>query len=134
MSACAGFEVVRNDGTDDSVAHTVALGIRALPAQTAGCLFAVCDQPLLTAQTVERLRDTFLLDSSRIVSLSWQGRRGNPVIFPRALFGELAALSPGETGRSVLARHPALLVCVEADAENELADVDFREELARLRR
>ena len=55
-------------------------------------MFCVADQPMLTRQTIVRLCGTFLSDTTKIVTLSWNGKRGNPVIFPKALFSELLSL------------------------------------------
>ena len=51
-------------------------------------------------------------------------RRGNPAVFPRDLFGELAALTGDVGGGAVIRRHPERLILVEAASPRELADVD----------
>ncbi len=97
-----------------------------------GCLFQTADQPLLTPESLVRLSLAFASDPERPFRLSFQGRQGNPVIFPRSFFPALRCLS-GETGGSVLLsggrREPGL---VEASFEAELWDVDTREDLEKL--
>lgn len=89
-----------------------------------GALFGVCDQPGLRGVTVARLLEAFDADPSRIVApVSPEGRRGNPVIFPRASFPELLELRGDRGGGVVIERHPKLLLTVPAPAE-ELRDVD----------
>lgn len=94
-----------------------------------GVLFAVCDQPWLTAKSIICLKNSFLESPDAICALSWQGRRGNPVVFPADLFGELAALTGDTGGGAVIRRHPERLRLVEAFSPNELLDVDNPEAL-----
>ena len=72
-------------------------------------------------------------DPSRIVGAGHNGRRGNPCLFPSALFPELAALEGDQGGTVVIRAHPDLLVLSETP-EPELADVDTPEGLQALRR
>ena len=52
------------------------------------------------------------------------GQRGNPVIFPADLLGELAALTGDTGGGMVVKRHRERLLLVAADSPRELFDVD----------
>ena len=113
------------------VCDTIRLGLEQLP-DTDGCLFCVGDQPLLTKETIRRLMDAFAEDPSGVVRVGWKERVGNPVLFPRALYPELLALEPGESGGAVAARHATRVV--QAAFAEELEDVDTREALARLQR
>ena len=126
------FTVIPNDTEDLSVRRTVRLAVEAVSPEAEGALFCVADQPLLTAETVLRLCDVFLRDPTRIVTLSWQGKRGNPVLFPRSVFPELLDLAENEAGRAVLKRHPERVTTVEAAGAFELYDVDTAAQLAAL--
>ncbi len=110
---------------------TIRLGLKQL-TDADGCLFCVADQPLLTRDTAQRVIEAFEREPQSIVRAAYQGRAGNPVLFPRALFGELVALAPGETGGAVMRRYPALIRTAEAGFAEELDDIDTREALARL--
>lgn len=120
--------VMNRDETNDT-AHTIRLGLSALPEDLDGCLFAVCDQPWLRPETVEKLAEAFRRQPEHIVRLSWQGTPGNPLIFPRALFDELSNLPAHASGRWVLERHPELLIPVEALSGQELRDIDTKDDL-----
>ena len=84
---------------------------------------------ILARASVEKLIAAFRAEPGRIAALGWQGRRGNPVVFPRRLFGELSALAGDIGGGAVVKRHPELLTLVEAGSARELADVDAPEDL-----
>ena len=98
-AAQRGFTVVENDGADDSVARTIRLGLDALTPNLDGCLFSVCDQPLLTARSIQAIVDEFIAHPGAIVALGYRGKRGNPVLFPRATNAPRCAriTSPSDT-------------------------------------
>ena len=96
-----------------------------------GVLFAVCDQPFLTTEGIKRLLNAFEELKNAICALSWQGRRGNPAVFPADLFPELAALTGDVGGGAVIRAHPERLVLVEVPHPRELLDVDTPEGLTR---
>ncbi len=97
-----------------------------------GCLFCVGDQPLLTTSTLENILQAFAAHPQAIVRVGWQGQPGNPVLFPRALFPGLCALTGQETGNTVLRAHGELVRLVEAGCRQELMDIDTPEELREL--
>ena len=126
-----GFRVVLNDRPGDGLSRTVRLGTEAL-ADCDGILYLVADQPLLSPETVERVVARWRKTPASIVGASHDGKRGNPCIFPRNLFGELKSLTGDCGGTAVIRAHADLLVLVETAAA-ELSDVDTPETLAALR-
>ena len=82
--------------------ETVRLGVRQMEG-TGGCLFVQGDQPLCTAQSMERLLDSFLSAPGDVHRLSFGGVPGSPVLFPASLFPALGALT-GERGGMAAAR------------------------------
>ena len=133
LSACQnGFSVVENLEGQDDVAQTIYLGLQALDQRSIGCLFSVCDQPLLRPESIQRMVQTFLEHPRAIVALGWQGRRGNPMCFPQELFGELARLPANCGGSFVAQAHLEQVILVEAAGPEELEDIDCPEDLERL--
>jgi CTP:molybdopterin cytidylyltransferase MocA len=116
------------DFTDDT-AVTIRLGLDFMSADLSGVMFCVADQPFLKKDSIEALKQAFRLDPRRIVRLGWQGRAGNPVLFPASLFPELRELPSGKGGRYVIDRHPELVLLVEAQDERELKDIDYPQDL-----
>ena len=117
-------------GAGEGIAASIRLGVAAMDGMD-GALFAVCDQPWLTTESVRRLLDAFSDAGDAICALSWRGTRGSPVIFPACFFGELAALTGDTGGSAVLRRHPERLRLVEASSPRELMDVDTPADLSR---
>ena len=119
----AGYLPLLNCRPWEGVAAGIRLGLRAA-LHSDGALFAVCDQPNLTTNSILKLTNSFLDCPTRIHALAWQGKKGNPVIFPRSLYPELLALQGDTGGSAVIRRHPELLTLTEADGAAELEDVD----------
>ncbi len=127
LAKAAGFTPAENPNADQGVGTSVSTGtMQALKwrPDLDGILYGVCDQPYLSKASVLRLLDAFEQNPDRIVSLSFQGTRGNPAVFPRELYRELLALDTDIGGGAVIKRHPELLTLVEADGARELADID----------
>lgn len=124
LAAAQGCTPIPNPDTTDDTAMTIRLGIQSLPSQSEGCLFCVADQPWLTQESIRRLLQAFFRNPNAVVALSYHGERGNPVLYPRALFQPLASLKPGQSGRAVLAQNLAPLLPIEAGFAKELHDVD----------
>ncbi len=124
------FQVVWNKDKNLSPTVTIRKAILSLPDDSTGCLFAVGDQPFLTYSSIRKLCEAFQSNPNKIVSLSRNQERGNPVIFPRSLFPELLALEDGLTGKSVINCHPELLMLVEATCPEELMDIDTHQQYA----
>jgi molybdenum cofactor cytidylyltransferase len=104
-------------------------GIDALGPDCRAALVALGDQPGVGAPVVDRLIERYRAAPAPIVApLYRRGVRGNPVLFDRALFGELRAVTGDEGGRSVVARDASRVVLVEIDLEMP-RDVDRPEDL-----
>ncbi|HKV84014.1 MAG TPA: nucleotidyltransferase family protein [Ktedonobacterales bacterium] len=108
-------------------------GVRAVSAQTVGAIVTLADQPLVTAGHLDALLSLAASAQDRIVATHWAGRDSTPVYFPRVLFDELQRITGDEGGRSVIARHPELLLRVPAGDADMLLDVDDPASLERAR-
>lgn len=128
LAADFGVVLVPNPKSEEGVSRSVRLGLEQAGI-CSGALFMVADQPLLRRESVERLTAEFLRHPEQIVCAAHEGERGNPCIFPSALFSELLALTGDKGGSAVIGNHPELVRLVEVEAA-ELADVDTPFQLA----
>lgn len=124
------FDVVLNPDPSRGMSSSVRLGTEHILRSGAydGILYAVADQPNLRAATVMKLAEAFAAAPGCIWAPEAGGKRGNPVIFPAALFQELTAVTGDRGGRQVIAAHPELLRTVTVDAD-ELKDIDTKEDM-----
>lgn len=123
-----GYQAVFNSAPQQGQSASVRLGLEAL-GEVDAALFAVCDQPRLTRESVERLLSAHRAAPEHITALGWGGRKGNPVIFPSSCFEGLLALTGDVGGGGVVKARPELLRVVDAGAPEELLDVDRAEDL-----
>ena len=129
IAAQYGVSGIINDQPGLGVSRSIRLGLEALDSVDA-CMFCVCDQPLLTCATLCGMLDQYI--PGTILALSSNGKRGNPVLFPSSLFGNLMALGTDESGKNVMDSHPELLRLHEISDSAQLMDADTKEQLAAL--
>lgn len=98
-------EIVINDEWERGQLSSIHLALRSLPPQTEGMLLCPVDHPLVSSSLVNELIDAFFAHHALVTVPVYEGRRGHPVIFSQAVFGELLA-APLDTGaRAVVWAH-----------------------------
>src|SRR4051812_42831115 len=82
-------------------------GVKALPADCDGMLVLLGDMPGVDAALIDAMVSAFDPSHSRaIIVAARQGRRGNPVLWARQFFPQIAGLS-GDAGARSLFEHDA---------------------------
>ena len=116
------------------LAHSLRAGLAALPPGISGALVCLGDMPLVDADVLNRLIAAFDPDEGRtIIVPAHRGRRGNPVLWDRKFFGEIAALE-GDTGARRLFRvHMEQVAEVEMETDAILLDFDTPDALTALK-
>jgi CTP:molybdopterin cytidylyltransferase MocA len=120
------LRVVVNDDWPSGMASSLRRGLEEC-ADAAAALVALGDQAGITAERVRRIVEAWHPGASLVLPVSG-GRAGHPVLFGRALWDELRALSGDVGGREVVKRHLQDAVLVAAEP---LADLDTEEDLRR---
>jgi CTP:molybdopterin cytidylyltransferase MocA len=95
-------------------------GLRDVPEHAAGVLFTLVDHPDVRDTTIRKL----LGSRAPVAMPRFNGRRGHPIWFSRALVPEFLALSPDSTAKIVLERHSHEIDYVEVDDPGILDNVD----------
>lgn len=135
-SALAGLDVifVHNPDFADGMSTSLRAGVAAAGAVD-GALICLGDMPRLEAAHFETVLDAYRAGSPEdIVVPTFDRKRGNPVLWPRAYFAEIAALSGDVGARALLDRHAENVRLVAIDDSAILVDVDTPAALAELRR
>jgi molybdenum cofactor cytidylyltransferase len=86
----------------------------------------LADMPAITAAAVDKLIAAFNPD--RIVVATSEGRRGNPVLWPRRFFADLLAVSADTGGRRIIEANREAVIEVEIGTPAAL-DIDTPEAL-----
>ncbi len=112
---------------------SVRTGLRALP-EAPGFLLAMADQPAVASSTIRALAAGFQERKPPLVIPVYAGRRGHPVVISQALQGEIAALGPQDTLRTVVQRHLAQAMLLGVKDRFVVEDLDTPEDFAQARR
>lgn len=125
-----GFMTVINSTPEQGISSSVKLGVRAL-ADCDAIMFAVADQPMLTKESIHSVVSFFLSHRDSIVAAAYNGKRGNPCIFPCDFFRELTELEGDVGGSAVIKKHTDRLLLFELKKE-QLTDIDDKLDLLNL--
>jgi molybdenum cofactor cytidylyltransferase len=120
--------VVRNPDYTEGLATSLRRGIAALPADADGVVVLLGDMPYISAVHIDILIERYAAQPGIIVPMK-DGRRGNPVLWPRSYFAEMQAIAGDQGARGLLARHAAQTIGAEMDTEAIFVDVDTPETL-----
>jgi molybdenum cofactor cytidylyltransferase len=136
----AGLPVrtVQNPDWSVGMGSSLQVGLRALDTEDAtgaspavdAALVMLCDQLRVGARHLRALVEAFTRTRASIVASGYEGTRGVPALFSRALFPEMEALAPDQGARGVIARDPSRVVEVALAGGGE--DVDTAQDLSRL--
>ena len=131
MAALDGVPLIRAHNPDyaGGMASSLRTGLGALPQDADGALVLLGDMPGITAALLDGLLAAFAGEPGcDAVVPVFAGRRGNPALLARGLFGPAMRLEGDEGARRLLAR--AHVVEVDCDDGAVLLDVDTPTSLA----
>ena len=110
---------------------SLKVGLSAVQADSAGALVHLGDHPMVRAETFRAIVDSYNRTGKPIVIARHDGRRGHPVIFDRAMFGELMSAPEEEGARYVVNADPSRVSYVDLDDPGINLDLDTPSDLAR---
>lgn len=126
-AALAGLELgfVDNPRFAEGMAGSLAAGLAAVPATAQGAVILLGDMPEIGAELIDRLIDRYAQapDAAAVVPVVG-GRRGNPVLLARRLFGAAQALQGDQGARRLLEAHGNQTVEMCVNQQAPLIDVD----------
>ena len=102
LLALAGLEAIPCAASSDGIGANLAYGVKACAAAD-GWVVALADMPFIQPATIAAIVSA-LKDGAPLAAPVHDGRRGHPVGFDRAYYGELAALSGDSGARHILER------------------------------
>lgn len=100
-------------------------GVRAM-------LVTLVDLPLVTADTVRLLLDTYRRTAAPVVRPVHQGRHGHPVIFDRSVFDALRHADPAVGAQAVVRAYGGEVLDVPVEDAGAVQDIDTREDYERI--
>ena len=127
----ARIAVVENTDYRLGQLSSLRCGLAATGSECSAVLVHLCDHPLAKADTFRQVVRAWVETASPIVIARYRGRRGHPVLFARALFGELMNADDSRGAKAVVEADPSRVRYVEVDDPGIVADLDTPDDLAR---
>src|SRR4051794_8837910 len=134
--ALAGLPVtfVHNPNFADGLSTSLKAGIAAVPADADGAIVSLGDMPQVSAKLIDRLIAAFDPERGALVVIpTIAGKRGNPVLWSRRFFPDLAAVEGDVGARHLIGNYAEAVGEVPLDDAGALTDVDTPEALIALR-
>jgi molybdenum cofactor cytidylyltransferase len=127
-------ERVRNPEFAEGLSTSLKRGVVALPADLDGALICLGDMPLISGRHIDRLIAAFNpLEGRAIIVPTRRGKRGNPVLWSKRFFPEMAELAGDVGAKHLIGEHAELVAEVEMDDDAILVDIDTPDALEALR-
>jgi nicotine blue oxidoreductase len=129
-----GVVTVHNPDWATGMGSSLAVGLAAVPPESAAAVIALADQPLVGPASVRRLIGAHA-DGAPVAVACYEGQPRNPVLISREHWPAVLALAIGDVGaRPFLRAHPDLVTRVECSDVGRPDDIDSPADLARAER
>ncbi len=133
LSDC-GIGSVHNPDFADGLSTSLQAGIGALGGDIDGVIVLLGDMPRISPGHIDRLIAAFNPVEGRAICVpTYQGKRGNPVLFAARFFAEMTALGGDSGAKHLIGQHEDDLVEVAMEDDAIFLDVDTPDALAAIR-
>ena len=122
-------QILINTDYQQGQLSSLQLAVRHLQADADcdGMLVHLVDHPYLAPALVQEMIRRFYETKKRIIVPRYHGKRGHPVIFSNALFGELLSAPMAEGAKAVVNAHRAETLEIDTQEEGIAVDIDTPE-------
>ena len=126
-------KAVYNDSAHEGQSAAVKLGVRESRPDTDAFMFLVGDQPFLDSVTINTLIDQSTKNPQQIIVPVYNGKRGNPVIFPSLFRNDLLAIEGDRGGSAIIERMTDRVKTVPIMDSRARLDIDTQEEYEKIK-
>ncbi|HVT18224.1 MAG TPA: nucleotidyltransferase family protein [Thermoanaerobaculia bacterium] len=123
---------VVNADYEQGITSSLQRGVAALPHGVRAAMVLLADMPFVSAPMIAEIVVRYRTSRAPLVISDYQGVNAPPMLYDRALFGELLTMSGGGCGRQVVKRHRGEAQVLSWPAA-ALADLDVPEDYARMK-
>jgi molybdenum cofactor cytidylyltransferase len=120
--------IIFNEKYADGMTTSIQAGIRAARSQATGYMICLSDQPKITAEHYNLLVNAFENQPKAIIIPTFQGERGNPVIFPAALREAILQHTEMTGCKAIVQSHKKQVQMIEMPTAHVLLDIDTPED------
>ena len=123
--------VVENPHYERGQLSSLKVGLSAVSLTASAAIVHLADHPLVRRASFEALVAGYGRSGKPIIIARYEGRRGHPVIFARALFDELLSAPEDQGARVVVNADPSRVAYVDVDDAGVTTDLDTPADLER---
>ena len=128
------IELVFNPRYHEGQSTSLTAGLFKVHDRFPAVMFLLGDQPLVDAPTINRLLKKFRHSDKTICVPVHRGQRGNPALFSRSHYEELAHLSGDKGARDIIAARPGQILEVPIADPSLFLDVDTQADVENVSR
>ena len=121
--------VVVNPNFPEGMSSSLRLGLKLVGTEADAVIIALGDQPFVLPTTIDKLVEAYEQFGARIVIPTYRGARGNPVLFDRSVFPQIARIRGDIGAKSVVKKNAADVREVEVTDMGVLVDIDTPSDL-----
>lgn len=125
-------KVVVNPDYHRGMSTSLITGLSLVGDRAQRIMIALADQPLIDGEIYDRLIEASLSCDKGIIVPTYQGRRGNPIIFSTRYKQELIKLKGDVGGRQILRQYPDDILEVAVHSESINLDINTMYDYLRL--
>lgn len=123
---------VHNPAFAEGLSSSLRAGLAAVPSESDAVVVCLGDMPRVASAVIDRLIAAYSPVEGRAICIpTTHGKQGNPVLWDRAFFTEMAALTGDAGAKRLIGQHADRLCEVPVDDAGILYDVDTPDLLAR---
>ena len=129
----ADVTYAHNPDFEQGLSTSLRTGISAVPVSCDGAIVALGDMPRIMPAHITRIMQAHDPDEGHVICVpTWNGKRGNPVLWDRRFFDDMTALGGDVGAKHLIGENTDLVIEVPIEDDAVVVDVDSPEALARL--
>ncbi len=126
-----GINLILNPLWEEGQASSLKAALNTLDTSYSDLLVMLGDLPGVTSKHINKIIEEHLLTNNRkskITIPSFNGKKGNPVIWGRSFFPDLSNLKGDMGGRALFSQHPAAINLLDMEDPAVVTDTDTPED------
>lgn len=135
-NALDGLDVtfIQNDDFAGGLSTSMIAGLKALPDDIDGVVICLGDMPRIECKLINRLISAYDPIENRAICVpTFQGKRGNPVLWDKRFFEEMLTVSGDVGARHLIGDYGEMVAEVEMEDDAVMIDIDTPDALAALK-
>lgn len=121
---------IKNPDYSKGLGTSIHAGILSLGMDVGAALIVLGDMPFVDPETVNLLLGAHENRKGKLIFVpTYRRKRGNPVLWDKALFPELLSLRPGHGGKKIIKEKPEFVQEINVGDDGILIDIDLPKDL-----